>query len=74
MDSFSSAANEKKVIVLNAPERIRKIEGNSYCADCCAPSKEDSPNPKPSPKATKRYFKLKLNRTRRGVCQNLACI
>ncbi|XP_029187461.2 arf-GAP with coiled-coil, ANK repeat and PH domain-containing protein 2-like [Acropora millepora] len=37
VDSFSSAANEKKVIVLNAPERIRKIEGNSYCADCGAP-------------------------------------
>jgi len=37
VDSFSSAANEKKVIVLNAPERIRKIEGNSYCADCSAP-------------------------------------
>lgn len=37
VDSFSSAANEKKVVVLNAPERIRKIEGNSYCADCSAP-------------------------------------
>ncbi|XP_015763868.1 PREDICTED: arf-GAP with coiled-coil, ANK repeat and PH domain-containing protein 2-like [Acropora digitifera] len=37
VDSFSSAANEKKVIVHNAPERIRKIEGNSYCADCGAP-------------------------------------
>lgn len=24
--------------------------------------------------ATKRYFKLRLNRARRGVCQNLACI
>lgn len=37
VDSFSSAVNEKKVIVHNAPERIRKIEGNSYCADCGAP-------------------------------------
>lgn len=37
VDSFRSAANEKKVIVHNAPERIRKIEGNSYCADCGAP-------------------------------------
>ena len=39
VDQFSSTANEKKVIVLNAPERIRKIDGNSYCADCSAPSK-----------------------------------
>lgn len=37
VDQFSSTANEKKVIVLNAPERIRKIDGNSYCADCSAP-------------------------------------
>jgi len=37
--SSHSAANAKKVFVLNASERIRKIEGNSYCADCSAPSK-----------------------------------
>ncbi|XP_078352123.1 arf-GAP with coiled-coil, ANK repeat and PH domain-containing protein 3-like isoform X2 [Oculina patagonica] len=35
--SSSSAANSKKVFVLNASERIRKIEGNTYCADCSAP-------------------------------------
>lgn len=35
--SSHSAANAKKVFVLNASERIRKIEGNSYCADCSAP-------------------------------------
>ena len=37
--SSPSADNAKKVFVLNASERIRKIEGNSYCADCSAPSK-----------------------------------
>jgi len=36
-DRSNSAANAKKVFVLNASERIRKIEGNSYCADCSAP-------------------------------------
>lgn len=33
----TSAANSKKVYVSNVSERIRKIEGNSYCADCSAP-------------------------------------
>lgn len=37
--SSHSADNAKKVFVLNASERIRKIEGNSYCADCSTPSK-----------------------------------
>lgn len=36
-DRSSSTTTAKKVIVLNASERIRKIEGNSYCADCSAP-------------------------------------
>lgn len=37
VDQSTSAANSKKVYVSNASERIRKIEGNSYCADCSAP-------------------------------------
>lgn len=36
-DKSTAEANAKKVFVLNASERIRKAEGNSYCADCSAP-------------------------------------
>ncbi|KAK3745506.1 hypothetical protein QZH41_009908 [Actinostola sp. cb2023] len=35
--SRSGPVKEVKSLVLNAAERIRKVDGNRYCADCSAP-------------------------------------
>ena len=38
----SCRATDNKVYAVDASERIRKVDGNSYCADCSTPSKEYS--------------------------------
>lgn len=42
VDRSSQSANANKVYAVDASERIRKVDGNSYCADCSTPSKEYS--------------------------------
>ncbi|EDO43007.1 predicted protein [Nematostella vectensis] len=37
LDSAIDIKKEPRCLVLNAAERIRKVEGNKYCADCSAP-------------------------------------
>lgn len=37
VDRSSQSANANKVYAVDASERIRKVDGNSYCADCSTP-------------------------------------